>query len=82
MPNYKNLALKLQNALCRSGENVTMEEKRFYSIRYKRMLTKYIVKRQRPGEPKETIAESYSVIEVVKALAALYEAVKEAENGS
>lgn len=82
MPNYRSLAQKLQTALCVAGEHVTLEEKRFYSIRYKKMITKYIVKRQRPGEPKETLAESYSVIEVVKTLAELYGTVKGADNGS
>lgn len=82
MPNYRNLALKLQSALCMAGEHVTMEEKRFYSIRYNRMLTKYIVKRQLPGRPKEILVESYSVIEVVKTMAEIYAAVKEAADGS
>lgn len=72
MPNYRSLALKLQTALCLAGQHISIEEKRFYSIRYKRMLTKYIVRRQMPGEPREVVAESYSVIDVVKRLAELY----------
>lgn len=82
MPNYKSLALKLQTALCLAGQHITMEEKRFYSIRYKRMLTKYIVKRQNPGERKETLLESYSIIDVVKRLAELYAATGGVKDGS
>ena len=72
MPNYRSLAQKLQQALCISGQNVTMEEKRFYSIRYGKMMTKYIVKRQQPGLGKETLVETYSIVEVVKKLASIY----------
>lgn len=82
MPNYRSLAQKLQTALCLAGEHISIEEKRFYSIRYKRMLTKYIVRRQQPGTPKETLIESYSVIDVVKGLAELYAATGGVNNGS
>ncbi len=82
MPNYKSLALKLQTALCLAGEHITIEEKRFYSIRYKRMLTKYIVRRQQPGQARETLIESYSVIDVVKGLAELYAATGGVNSGS
>ena len=81
MANYKSLALKLQTALCLAGEHIAIDEKRFYSIRYKRMLTKYILRRQVPGQPKETIAESYSVIEIVKRLAELYAATGGEKDG-
>ena len=82
MPNYKSLALKLQTALCLAGQHIMVEEKRFYSIRYKRMLTKYMVKRQNPGERKETLLESYSIIDVVKQLAELYAATGGVNDGS
>lgn len=82
VPNYRNTMFKLQMALCLAGENVSVDEKRFYSIPYKKMLTKYIVKRQHPGEPKETIIETYRVVDVVKALAELYNATGGVQNGS
>lgn len=82
MPNYKNTARKLQTALCMAGENISIDEKHFYSIPYKKMLTKYIVRRQRPGQPREKIIETYSIVDVVKALAELYAATGGVHNGS
>lgn len=82
MPNYRNTVYKLQTALCLAGEHISVEEKRFYSTSYKKMLTKYIVRRQRPGVPKETIIESYRIVDVVKALAELYNATGGVKDGS
>lgn len=82
MPSYKSLAQKLQTALCVCGVPVVIEEKRFYSIKYKRFITKYEVYRKEPGQRKEILAETYSIIDVIKKLAELYATTGGVNNGS
>lgn len=80
MKNIRALALKLQKALCMRGENISFEEKRFYSIVYRRMLTKYIIRRYAPGRKRETLLETYKLSEAVLKLAELYRETGGGEN--
>lgn len=76
MKNMRKTAEKLQTALGMIGVPVSIEEKRWFSIAYKRPMTRYIVKVKRRGERPEPIIETYSLVEVVKALAARLEEEK------
>lgn len=70
MKNIKQLIRKLQTALNIREIPVTVEEKTFWSIKYKRILTKYTVKIRWPDRQADRVIETYSAAEVVKALAA------------
>ena len=76
MKNPRKTVDKLQTALGTMGVPIVIEEKKFYSIVYKRPITKYKVKKHRQGETPEPIIETYSLVEVVKALAARLEEEK------
>ena len=70
MKNIKQLIRKLQTALNMRDIPVTVEEKTFWSIKYKRIMTKYTVKIRWPDRKADKVIETYSAAEVVKALAA------------
>ena len=82
MKNHRQTALKLLTAICIKGDRLTLEEKRFYSIKYSRIMTKYIVRRQSPGQPRGTLIETYNAAELVKQLAAIYAAISEVQDGT
>ena len=64
---------RLQMALCQSGQPVGIEKKTFFSVRYGRVMTKYIVtKRQDETGKNKRILETYKMAEVVKQLAEMY----------
>ena len=69
---------KLLTALYMENAPVVLNEKKFYSIKYKKVLTKYKVRVTDPETHKsETTLSTYSLAEVVQHLAALYREVKE-----
>ena len=70
MKNIKQLIRKLQTVLNMREIPVTVEEKTFWSIKYKRIMTKYTVKIRWPDRQADKVIETYSAAEVVKALAA------------
>lgn len=82
MGSLRQKAMKLLTAICRKGDNLVLEEKKFYSIKYSRIMTKYIVRRQSPGQPRETLIETYNAVELVKQLAAIYAAISEVQDGT
>lgn len=69
MKDLKQTAYKLQTALNRMDVPVIIREKRFFSIKYQRPMTKYKVQIRWPDRYAETLADTYSIVEVVKALA-------------
>lgn len=79
MKNLKQTAYKLQTALNRQGVPVIIHEKRYFSIKYQRPMTKYKVQIRWPDRYAETLADTYSVAEVIKALAGKLEAMQEAQ---
>lgn len=76
MKDLRQLAYKLQTALNLAGLPVVISEKKFWSIKYKRPITKYKAKIRWPDRYAETIIETYSAAELVKALAAKYKEQK------
>lgn len=82
MPNMRELAYKLQTALNVENVPVVISEKRFFSRKYSRPITKYKAKIRWPDRYADQIIETYSAAELVKALAAKYlevQAAKEKE---
>ena len=63
---------KLLLALNRNGDELAIEEKRFYSRPYERMMTKYILIRKEPGRRKERLIETYKATELLKLLVKLW----------
>lgn len=76
MKDLKQLAYKLQTALNLEGLPVVISEKRFWSKKYKRPITKYKAKIRWPDKYAELIISTYSAAELVKALAAKYKEIK------
>ena len=74
MPNLRALANKLQTALVMRGRKVKINQYQSWSDRQQRMVTKFVVCEKRMVENKfkdVTIAESYQLADIVKALAAI-----------
>ena len=76
MPRLKNIAYKLQTALCQRGRYIKINQHQAYSERQGRMVTKYVLQETMElpnGKRKsETILETYQLADVVKELAAIY----------
>ena len=72
MKSIMDKCYKLLLALNRSGDNLSIEEKRFYSRPYERIMTKYILVRKLPGAPKERLIETYKATELLKLLVGLW----------
>lgn len=71
--NMRFMAYKLQSALSQRGEYYKINQLQSYSVRHDRMVTKYVVEKTVPGEPRgERVLETYSMAEVVKTLAKIY----------
>ena len=69
--NMRFMAYKLQSALSQRGEHYKINK--LHSGRHDRMVTKYVVEKAVPGEPRgERVLETYSMAEVVKTLAKIY----------
>lgn len=63
-------------ALCRKGRQVSIEQKCFYSIRYARVMTKYIIReRDAATNRNPKVFETYSAVELVMRLAEMYKEV-------
>ena len=74
MPNLKGLVYKLQTALVAKGRHIKINQYQSWSDRQQRMVTKFVVCEKRMVENKfkdVTIAESYQLADIVKALAAI-----------
>ena len=68
-------ARKLQTALCQNGRIFKINQVQSYSTRAERMVTKYLLIETREHNGKRvntTILETYSLVDVVKMLAAIY----------
>lgn len=71
--NMRFMAYKLQSALSQRGEHYKINQLQSYSVRHDRMVTKYVVEKIVPGEPRgERVLETYSMAEVVKTLVKIY----------
>lgn len=74
MAGLNKTAEKLLTALCRGGANLTLDRKVFFSRRYGRVLTKYILRERDAMTGRRTrLLETYKLGEVVKLLAERYE---------
>lgn len=73
MPGLNKTAEKLLTALCHSGADVTLDRRVFFSRKYHRVMTKYIVKERDAETGRRTrLLETYKLGEVVKLLAKRY----------
>lgn len=76
MASMRQLAHKLQLALCQKGRHIKLNQYQSYSEKRERMVTKYVLTelRETPTGRKKnfTILETYQMAEVVKALADIY----------
>lgn len=71
--NMRFMAYKLQSALSQRGEHYKINQLQSYSVRHDRMVTKYVVEKAVPGQPRgERVLETYSMADVVKTLAKIY----------
>ena len=77
MAGLNKTAEKLLTACCRSGADLTLDRKVFYSRAYGRVLTKYILRERDPGTGRRVrLAESYKLSQIVKTLAERYEEIR------
>ena len=65
-------ARKLEMALNLRGEPVVLEEKRFWSVECKRIMTCYKVLRCEPGKKKQALLKTWKLREATLLLANLY----------
>lgn len=76
MASMRQLANRLQLALCQKGRRIKLNQYQAYSEKRERMVTKYVLQelRETPTGRKKnfTILETYQMAEVVKALADIY----------
>lgn len=76
MASLRQLAKKLQTALCQQGRYIKINQHQTYSEKQGRMVTKYVIQENRTtstGKQKSfTILETYQLADVVKKLAAIY----------
>ena len=76
MASLKQLAYKLQTALCKKGRFIKINQYQVYSEKKERMVTKYVLQettRTETGKKKTiTILETYQLADVIKKLAAIY----------
>ena len=76
MASMRQLAHRLQLALCQRGRYIKLNQFQTYSERQERMVTKYVLQERREtptGRKKDfTILETYQLAEVVKAMAKIY----------
>ena len=70
--NIKQLAYKLQTALCQKGRYIKINQQQLYSERLERMVTKYVLQEKRiteNGAKNQTLFETFQIADVVKFLA-------------
>lgn len=71
--NIKGLVYKLQKALLQKGRKIKINQSQYYSEKFNKMSTKFIVKEQLdcPGGKKKerTILETYSMVDIAYKLA-------------
>ncbi len=76
MASMRQLAHRLQLALCQKGRHIKLNQYQAYLEKRERMVTKYVLQelRETPTGRKKnfTILETYQMAEVVKALADIY----------
>lgn len=76
MASLRQLARKLQTALCQKGRYIKLNQQQSYSEKQERMVTKYVLQETRDfpnGKKKNvTITETYQLADVVQKLAAIY----------
>lgn len=70
--NIKQLAYKLQTALCQKGRYIKINQQQMYSERSERMVTKYVLQEKcatENGAKNHTLLETFQLVDVVKFLA-------------
>lgn len=70
--NIKQLAYKLQTALCQKGRYIKINQQQMYSERSERMVTKYVLQEKcvtEKGAKNHTLLETFQLVDVVKFLA-------------
>lgn len=76
MVSLRQLAHKLQTALCQKGRYIKLNQHQAYSPKRERMVTKYVLQEvsQASVEKRKdiTILETYQLADVVKKLAEIY----------
>ena len=76
MASLRQVAHKLQLALCQKGIYIKINQFQVYSEKTKRLVTKYVLQQNaiaQNGKMKNvTLLETYQLAEVVKTLAAIY----------
>ena len=76
MASMRQLAKKLQTALCQKGRYIKINQYQAYSKLQGRMVTKYVLQETRTteeaGRKTFTILESYQLADIVKKLVAIY----------
>lgn len=68
----KQLAYKLQTALCQKGRYIKINQQQLYSERSERMVTKYVLQEKcvaKNGAKNQTLLETFQIVDVVKFLA-------------
>lgn len=74
MAKLKSIAKKLQKALTMNGRYITINQNQFYSEKFEKMCTKYVLKEKTEidGETKNvTLLETFRMVDVVNFLADL-----------
>lgn len=76
MASMRQLAHKLQTALCQKGRHIKVNQFQSYSEKAGRMVTKFVLQETKQNDTGkvETVThlETYQLAEVVKKLAAIY----------
>lgn len=76
MASMRQLAHKLQTALCQKGRHIKVNQFQSYSEKAGRMVTKFVLQETRKNDAGKvktvTHLETYQMAEVVKKLAAIY----------
>lgn len=76
MASMRQLAHKLQTALCQKGRHIKVNQFQSYSEKAGRMVTKFVLQETKQNDAGKvntvTLLETYQLAEVVKKLAAIY----------
>lgn len=76
MASLRQLARKLQTALCQKGRYIKLNQYQAYSPRQERMVTKFVLQETRQSDTGKTktvtILETYQLADVVKKLVSIY----------
>lgn len=65
-------ARRLEYALNLRGEHILLEERRFFSTRYNKLITSYKIVRCEPGKRREVLMKTWKVKDATLYLAQMY----------